>query len=163
MAKNESHETTTYVTPSGLASPARKSTSLLLDGVWYVTVPCACHGTPSGHVDEAISWEEAKTPHHAGVIADMRHAQCNVINEAHELYLCGLQEIRAAEQLRDQQVVNLRVALERLETCSTVHEADPSPMRARELAAAQANLKKHEKAMLEAEKRVANTTADNAR
>ena len=164
MAKNDSHETAVLVRPSGIASPARKDTSLLVDGVWYVTVPCPYHGTPSGHVDESISWEEAKTPHHAGVIADQRHLKCSVIDEAHELALAGLQEIAAAENLRDQQKVNVAQARERVIAHAAMLEADPkNAMRARELAIAQALLKRHEHGMLEAEKRVANTVADNER
>lgn len=43
------------------------------NGTWYVTVVCPVHDL----IDEEVSWEDAKTPHHAGVIADQRHITCS--------------------------------------------------------------------------------------
>lgn len=179
MAKNDSLPTATFVrrgedgTPS--AQYMRKDTHLLLDGTWFIATPC----TVCGLVDEAVSWEEAKTPHHAGLIADRRHQRCNEASAAHELYLAGLEEIRVAEGQREQQARNVQAALERVRTCEAVLEAFASPqlalppgaararermvkLRQAELDAAAANLRRHEKAMLAAEKRVVYIRETNA-
>ena len=88
-----------------------KDKHFLADGVWYITTPCpamsvggkclAAEGKTvdedNGLIDEEITWDEAKTPHHAGLIADRRHFECaramdeQIIAESREM------EIRAAE------------------------------------------------------------------
>lgn len=173
MAKNDSLEQITLV-PEPISEPGgpsikdvqylRKDTHMLVQGTWFIALPCPYHDNPSGLVDEEVSWAAAKTPHHAGVLAELRHVNCNVISEAHELYLSGLQEIEAAKSLRNDQVQNLKHWQEKVEAHRIMLEADPlNPVRARELAAAEAMLKRHEHGMLEAEKRVQNTVTDNER
>lgn len=160
MAKNEANERAGLAVPGQAYHVQRFDSHFLRDGIWYVTVVCAT----CGHVDEEVQWVEAKTPHHAGIKADQRHAACQAINDAHEQYLVGLAEIKAAEYLRDQQVENLKAARERTDVCAAIREADPkSALRHRELNKALEHLKRHELGMLEAEKRVQNTIVDNAR
>jgi hypothetical protein len=176
MAKNDSLEQATLVTETETEnkevngiSPKdvqylRKDTHLLIQGQWYITLPCPYHDNPSGLVDEAVSWSEAKTPHHAGVLAEQRHLQCAAVDEAYGNYLTGLQEIAAAEYLKDCQVENLKRAQNEFATWTSVCEADPNNVTSqRMLDKAAQNLKKHEKAMLEAVKRVENTRRDNER
>lgn len=97
MAKNESLPTVSYM---------RKDTNFLVDGTWYVSTPCPTHGL----VDEEVSWNDAKTPHHAGVIADKRHEACHAKLAEEEMRAFGLAEIEAARDLLAQQRVNLENA-----------------------------------------------------
>lgn len=53
----------------------RKDEHFLADGTWYISTPCP----KCGLVDEEVSWDDAKTPHHAGLIADARHFKCNAM------------------------------------------------------------------------------------
>ena len=153
MAKNDQ-------LPSVTHTYLRKDTQFFADGVWWISTPCPVHGL----VDESVTWEEAKTPHHAGLIADQRHTACNVVNEAHALYLAGLDEIAAAEGMRDQQKENLKAAAEQFYDVKMRYEADlASRVLQAELAHATRNLRRHEHAMKEAERRVSETIEANAR
>lgn len=71
----------------------RKDEHFLADGTWYLTVVCPIHGM----LDEEVSWEDAKTPHHAGVIADERHHECQRKASEEEMKKVAEDEIRAAE------------------------------------------------------------------
>jgi hypothetical protein len=71
----------------------RKDEHFLADGTWYLTVDCPIHGM----VDEEVSWDDAKTPHHAGTIADQRHQACQVTQSEKDLKLAAKAEIAAAE------------------------------------------------------------------
>lgn len=85
MAKNEPLGTVTYL---------RKDTNFFADGVWYISTPCPVHGL----VDESVTWEEAKTPHHAGVIADDRHQACHLKADEEQQRAYALAEIEAAAE-----------------------------------------------------------------
>lgn len=168
MAKNEANERAAFQGPTQDVRVQRFDTHFLKDGIWYITAVCSVCGL----VDEEVPWVDAKTPHHAGVIADQRHAECERLNNDHEIALAGLDAIRAAEDLRACQARNVVAALERLKACEQVVEAlgSPTPERASEfrlrqaeLDAARAHLRRHEKGMVEAERRVQDVTRENAR
>lgn len=170
MADNDAPDGVTHVGPSSIASPTRKGSTLLYDGVWYVTVPCAQHGTPSGHVDEAVTWAEAKTPHHAGLIADLRHHACNLQLDAQATREAAAAEIAAAEQLLAQQEQNLARATEDMKAAFLKYkvpieiglsEYQGSPIKA-ELEALQRLVARHEHGLHEARRRVAETRTANA-
>jgi hypothetical protein len=72
----------------------RKDSHFLADGVWYISTPCPIHDL----VDEEVSWDEAKTPHHAGVIADRRHAECQIKYNEQQIADARKAEIAAAER-----------------------------------------------------------------
>jgi hypothetical protein len=71
----------------------RKDEHFLADGVWYLTVDCPIHGM----IDEEVPWDDAKTPHHAGVIADQRHQDCQLKQSEQEMKVFAKGEIAAAQ------------------------------------------------------------------
>lgn len=146
--------------PSITHTYLRKDAQFFADGVWWISTPCPVHGL----VDESVTWEEAKTPHHAGLIADGRHSQCNAENEERALYESGLNEIRVAEQLRDQQKANLEAATARATELRTVAEKQPKVRVAQiALSDAEETLRRHKHGMAEAERRVVETRKANTR
>lgn len=156
MAKND---------PLPTVSFQRKDTFLLFDGTWYVSTPCVTHGL----VDEEVPWAEAKTPHHAGLIADQRHAACfleaDKVNQRAE----ALAEIEAArievtrvEGLLNQARENLKRACEQYDLPATVKpEMLPKPIGPM-FAQLLHQVALHEHGVGEARQRLENTTRANA-
>ncbi len=93
MAKNDDLPKVALGTPPARVDGLRKDTHLYADGVWYLTVDCPEHGL----VDIEVPWAEAKTPHHAGVIADQVHAPCFQAAGDAALEAAKATEIAAAE------------------------------------------------------------------
>lgn len=153
MAQNDPLPTVSHVY-------LRKDRQFFADGMWYISTPCSVHGL----VDESVTWAEAKTPHHAGVIADARHAECGVDDEVRMIAEVGKAEIAVAEALLDQQRINLAAARKALATVkspiSIITAADLRTQPAR-IQEAQDNLARHERGLIEAEKRVADIRRDN--
>lgn len=124
----------------------------LVGDTWWCTVECSS----CGRVDEGVKWEQAKTPRHAALIAEERHAPCVIVNDAHEMYLAGLEEIRAAEGLLQQQHINLdraRSALAAAELTAVKRDTD----------AARRQVARHEEGLIQAQRRVRDVRADNER
>ena len=119
----------------------RKDSQFFADGIWYVTSPCPIHG----NIDEEVSWEEAKTPHHAGLIADQRHAACVDTVNQNDLRIAGLLEIKAAEDMLYNQEHNLQNARNALALL------DPADV---DYAPALARVKRHENGLVQAQQRV---------
>jgi hypothetical protein len=160
MAKNDPLERITYL---------RKDTHLLVDGIWYVTEVCPYHGSPDGLVDEAVSWEEAKTPHHAGVIAGRRHHACALRADAEQQLLDAAAEITAAEELLTQQEQNLARAKDDLKAAFLKYKvpievglSEFSGSIRSELEAVQQRVARHEHGLHEARRRVEETRKHNA-
>lgn len=67
----------------------------LREDVWYIAVGCIDHGT----IDEAVPWENAKTPLTARRIADQRHSDCGRSSReaAEQAFAAG--QIDAAEKM----------------------------------------------------------------
>lgn len=151
MAKNDPLERVTYL---------RKDTQLLKDGIWYVTEVCPYHGTPDGLVDEEVSWEQAKTPHHAGVIAGMRHRACALSADAEQQRLHAREEIAAAERMLERQIANLEAARVRCRTAQAGDRKDPQYER--RCVAAADEIKRHENGLIQAQRRLADVRRDNA-
>lgn len=133
----------------------RKDAQFLADGIWYVTTPCP----KCGVVDEEVPWTQAKTPHHAGLIADARHTKCHLELDAELQKVYAEQEIVAAETLRKDQARNVERARERLDALTAA--LPEGPARERELLAARELLVRHERGLQHAIRRVADTTAAN--
>lgn len=95
MATHDKQEAVQVRTSDGPADTTylRKDQHFLADGVWYLTFECPIHG----YVDEAVSWDEAKTPHHAGVIADTRHTECIEKHSVKLIEDAAKEEIRVAK------------------------------------------------------------------
>lgn len=130
----------------------RKDRNFLADGTWYITTPCPLCGL----VDEEVSWDEAKTPHHAGLIADQRHVECNRRASEVEMREAGLAEIQAAEDLLAQQERNLVAA--RLAVTEAVKQ-NASP---RAVMVADGNLRRHKEGLIHARKRVEDVRRQNS-
>lgn len=126
----------------------RKDSQFLADGTWYITTPCPLCGL----VDEEVSWDEAKTPHHAGLIADARHIECNRRASEADMKAAGLAEIRAAEDLLEQQKVNLAEARRNAETV----------VGDRAIREAEANLARHLEGLEHAMRRVEDVRRQNS-
>jgi hypothetical protein len=126
----------------------RKDRNFLADGTWYITTPCPLCGL----VDEEVSWDEAKTPHHAGLIADERHVECNRSASEADMQLAARAEITAAEQLLEQQKINLAQAQARAASAlGDLHIAE-----------AEANLKRHLDGLEHAKRRVEDVRRHNS-
>lgn len=170
MAQNDPLPTVTHVY-------LRKDAQFFADGMWYISTPCPVHGL----VDESVTWAEAKTPHHAGLIADARHHECALAEDEKNQIKARESEIQAAVDLRNQQEVNLAAARERVKQAE---EAVANPKQAlsskllvlaaqrlpleQELRLAAINLEearrmlgRHEHGMKEAERRVVETRTAN--
>lgn len=135
----------------------RKDTHFLADGTWYISTPCP----KCGLVDEQVSWKEAKTPHHAGLIADQRHVKCSLELDQTAQGELAEGEIRAAEDLLTNQERNYESWVARV--AALRQAVKERPEFARELAAAEAQLGRHKHGLGEAQKRVAQTIASNRR
>jgi hypothetical protein len=156
----------------------RKDAQFLADGTWYVTTPCV----KCGLVDEEVPWEEAKTPHHAGLIADQRHAACSLEVDAETIRGARLAEIAAAareveraDQLLGEAEASYEAERVAVERERNVLRALPPPKDRgeegarkaseaaldRRLAVATANLERYRRGPTEARKRLADTQAAN--
>ncbi len=169
MAKNDK-------LPSAvLAQYMRKDTSMLLNGVWYISTPCEalragrkCLSTAGGTLDEAnglvderVTWAEAKTPHHAGLIADRRHVACSQALDAELAAAAQAQELEAAAGQVDTQKANLKRWQERVAELEPLADQKNLLLPARNIAAlqreldhARTQLARHEEGMLHAVKRL---------
>lgn len=152
----------------------RKDQHFLADGVWYISTPCPAlaAGFPccaaegkvvdkeAGLIDEEVTWEEAKTPHHAGLIADRRHYPCAQAMDEEIIKQVRAMEIFHAEELHKTQHRNLDMVrkyvaeLEASGASGELHE--------RALQEARALLLKHEEGLKHSEQRVKDTRAANS-
>jgi hypothetical protein len=164
----------------------RKDSHFFADGTWYISTPCVVCGL----VDEEVSWEEAKTPHHAGLIADQRHVACSLKADEATQRQYALAEIevargevvraeelleRARQALTDAAAV---VAADRTALLDAVPDTkvldqmltDPKQRDERlrrhraflaDVVAARDQLAKYERGIGEARQRLRNTEADN--
>lgn len=132
----------------------RKDHHFLADGIWYVTADCPIHGL----VDEEIPWEEAKTPHHAGVIADSRHQECFAKQDEQIWAEARKAEIAAAEY--EVERVRRNIAERRKIVSHARREA--GDLASRVLSVAEQDLARHEAGLSEAEKRLADVRKYNA-
>jgi hypothetical protein len=148
MAKND---------PLGPISYLRKDTTFFSDGTWYISTPCLAHGL----IDEEVPWAEAKTPHHAGVIADQRHSACALAADEVNQRAIALAEIKAAEGLLVQQEQNLERARQRLAALDPA-TVTTDAMREKTMVAAKTLVDRHERGLLEAQRRVADVRRENA-
>jgi hypothetical protein len=133
----------------------RKDAQFLADGTWYVTTPCV----KCGLVDEEVLWEEAKTPHHAGLIADQRHAACSLEADAETIREARLAEIAAAAR----EVERADQLLAAVEAEATAIEAgdQTDPLYEKRLAQAKATVERYRRGPAEARKRLEDTEAAN--
>lgn len=134
----------------------------LVDGIWYISAVCPTHGL----VDEEVAWEEAKTPHHAGVIADSRHIECHHKQDEEIIAAVRKQEIEAAKAEVDRAEANVKRLKEEVKQAHARRESAGDPneenLRQRELGILEAELVAHEHGVGEAKKRYQNTKRDNS-
>ena len=191
MAKNDALEMATLTGPStlpgGSAQYMRKDSMMLVEGVWYITTPCRAlaHGLPclagegksvdveNGLVDEEVPWAQAKTPHHAGLIADRRHIECSKRVDDALIEDVRKQEIEAAEDLLKHAHFNRDQAAKRFAEIEAARPNAPDAVAVpegyaaevlrheRELEAARLRLSRYEMGLEHAHRRVKETRAQN--
>ena len=131
------------------------SSHFLKDGIWWITVVCPV----CGMVDEQVEWIAARTPRHAGALAEARHAEHAQVDADHDVALAGLAEISSAEDLLANQARNYERWVARVDALRQLVKERPDL--ARELAAAEAQAERHKHGLVEAQRRVADTIASN--
>lgn len=169
MAK-QSTQSSTFVSEGQGATYMNKSGSFLAEGVWYITTPCPALregreclnaegklvDTVNGLIDEEVVWADAKTPHHAGLIADQRHWPCAKKIDEQIIAKARAMEIRAAEyevERIDRVLADQKTLVTRLEA-----DIDTHPL---ELEQARKRLAELEPGPEHARKRLADTIIAN--
>lgn len=131
------------------------SNQFLVDDIWYVTVVCPVHGL----TDEAVPWAQAKTPHHAGVIADTRHTTCFAKGDDEIIARVRKEEIAAAK--REVERADRLWGEAQKEARLAAEQPKDGKFYEHNLARALANLERHRRGPTEARKRLAATEETN--